>query len=303
MISIYTHTNNPTKKEFWKWLVKKAIKKYSGPDAVLDSLIRGLTELNIPFEINPLKPKYSTIHVLSGVEELKDAIKHKKINQTLIAGPTIVTTPDDQDKILLDNKIDIILTPSKWVTDLYVSLFPELNKKILSWPAGVEIPSENYKKNGDILLFKKNISNEVFEKVKKVLDEQKVHYSIFEYGKFSHKDYIEKLKSISYMIYLQKSESQGIALQEAWAYNVPTLVYQNTTWTYKTHTWNDLSLSAPYLTSQSGLFFSLETFKDIMLKLKTYTFEPKEYCLNKLSDLQSAKILVNIIKNYYEKIH
>lgn len=302
MLTIYTHTNNPLKKEFWKHIAKKALRKYSGPDAVLDSMKRGLTELHIPFEINPLlKPKNKNIHVLSGLEILKERISKKTKDQTLIVGPTIVVEPREENNILLNKEIDIILTPSDWVTDFYISISPELRDNIFSWPAGVKIPNEITSKQ-EVVIFKKDIDRSIFENIKKILDKKNIKYKIFEYGKFKKSEYIEKLKKTSYLVYLQKSESQGIALQEAWSYNVPTLVYKNTEFNYGTYSWSDAKIAAPYLTPESGLFFTLDSFDDIISKLDNLKFEPKKYCQENLSDKKSSQILLNIIQKH-EKTH
>ena len=106
MISIYTRSNNLLTKEFWKWALRRALKKHTGPDAVLKSLIRGLEAHEINFELNPIVPKYAFIHVLSGTTVLSERIRKKLNNQTLIAGPTITTSPLDHDFLLCNKKID-----------------------------------------------------------------------------------------------------------------------------------------------------------------------------------------------------
>jgi hypothetical protein len=300
MISIYTHTNNPFKKEFWKYIAKKTIRKYSGPDAVLDSLKRGLIELNTPFEINPLKPKYDIIHVLSGVEVLKEMIKKKSQGKikTLIAGPTLVTTPFDYDSIIQDQNIDIILFPSYWTKDFYVSLVPELDKKIEIWPAGVRIP-EKISTKENILIFKKNIPEDTYNQIIKKLKGKDMSYDIVTYGNHSKESYHQKLSSTSILVYLQTTESQGLALQEAWSYDVPTLVLQNTKWQNDKYEWSDDKISAPYLTTECGKFFTLDTLESELENMinNKKDFNSRKYCTENLSDKATTEIYLNIIKN------
>lgn len=299
MISIYTRTNNPLKKEFWKWVIKKILRKYSGPDAVLDSLKRGLKELNIPFEINPLKPHYSIVHVLSGVEILKKIIKKKKKNQikTLVVGPTLVQTPYDQSNIIQDENIDTILFPSQWVKDWFTSLEPKLTEKIKIWPSGVEIPQQS-STGGKILVFKKKIQEDVFKKIINILEAKGLDYELIRYKKYKKEDYHKKLLSASLLIYLQETESQGLALQEAWSYNVPTLVLQSKNWQYGIYSWSNEKVSAPYLTEHSGKFFTLDTFNDSLDYMLNHiqNFEPKKYCLENLSDKVSVQKYLELIK-------
>lgn len=301
MISIYTHTNNPFKKEFWKYTIRKLIKKYSGPDAVLDSLTRGLTELHIPFEINPKKPKYSIVHVVSGISILQEMIykKQKKEITTLLAGPTLVRTPHDHDNIIQNENIDILLFPSQWTKDFYVNLVPALDKKIKIWPAGVTIPKES-SSHQKILIFKKNIPIETYNQVIETLKNKGLSYDIITYGGYSKQEYHLKLQSASVLIYLQTTESQGLALQEAWSYNVPTLVWNNTNWRDGKYYWVDSKISAPYLTHQTGLFFTKDTFEEKLDTILTHkeNFNPKEYCTEHLSNRASAKIYLEILKTY-----
>ena len=301
MISIYTHTNNPFKKEFWKWISKRILRKYSGPDAVLDSLKRGLTELQVPFEINPLKPKYKTIHVLSGKEILKERIQKKKPGELLLAGPTIVLTPLDSNKLLLNQDIDIVLTPSLWVKNFYISLTPSIADHTYPWPAGVEISKQRTDKTGKILVYKKNIDTLIYKNIINIFKKNNILFETLEYGNFSHKEYIKKLKKTPLIIYLQSSESQGLALQEAWAHDVPTLVYKNTIWSYKNYVWNDKKISAPYLTEETGSFFDLNSLLKEITIIRERKLNPQKYCSKKLSDTKSVEILFDIIKQHNEK--
>ena len=100
-----------------------------------------------------------------------------------------------------------------------------------------------------------------------------------------------------YIIYLQASESQGLALQEAWSYNVPTLVYQNEKMVYKGYTIEAEKLSAPYLTNEAGQFFTLDNLKEILSNLNLNNFDPKRYCEDNLSDKKSTQKYLAIIRN------
>jgi hypothetical protein len=302
MISIYTRTNNILKKEFWKWFIKKKIlRRYSGPDAVVESLLLGLNELHIPFEMNPLKPKYDLVHVLSGIEILKEAIEKREQGtiKTLIAGPSLVKTPYESNNIIQNKNIDLLLFPSRWTRDFYVSLVPELNNKIKIWPAGVTIPSEISSKQ-NVLVYKKNISDEIFEKIIRILENKKVKYDVVKYGEHNKKQYQDELRKATLLIYLQTTESQGIALQEAWSFDIPTMVLRNHTWTDGTYSWSDDKISAPYLNDDNGLFFTLENFDQEFTKIMNndYKFTPRQYCIDHLSNLASTKIYIDIIKQH-----
>ncbi len=303
MITIYTHTNNLLKKEFWKYVAKKAIGKYSGPDAVLDSLKRGLTELNIPFKINPYIRKYDKVHVLAGISVLQKMInlKQKGKIKTLIAGPNLVVTPSDKNKIICNPSIDTILIPSEWTKEFYETEAPEIKNKIQLWPAGTKIPVANStQKTNECIVFKKDVPTELYESIIKELKSRKINHTLIEYGKYTSEEYFKVLNDSKYMIYLQKVESQGLALQEAWARDIPTLVWNPGSFTYPNGHTIYGKISAPYLNDANGLFFKdIQQFPeklDMFLK-NIDSFAPRKYCVENLSDKGSAEIYINIISN------
>lgn len=300
MISIYTRTNNPLTKEFWKWLIKKVSGKYSGPDAVLDSLKRGLSESNIPFEINPLKPKYKIVHVISGIEALKKAIKTKKIDQTLLVGPNLVISPLDYGGILMNKKINKIILPSDWTAEVYSTISPEIKDKIYIWPAGTSCNVKYDKKEKrKCLIYKKNTEKKLYQDIIKCLVKKNIPYDIIEYGKHNQKDYFDKLLQSKFLIYLQISESQGLAIQEAWAHNIPTFVW-NKGYIISEGIKFEGKISAPYLTNETGEFF--KDFNEFESKLSNFIIRldqlrPAEYCKNNLSIKTSTRTYMNIIKD------
>lgn len=303
MITIYTHTQNPLKKEFWKRIAKKAIRKYSGPDAVLDSLRRGLKELNIPFQINPIVRKYDTVHVLAGISILQEMINKKEKGKIkkLIAGPNLVITPHDYKNIICNTSIDAILIPSEWTKEFYKTEAPEIKNKIHLWPAGIKIPNlEKVQKINDCLIFKKDVPTELYNSIIEQLKSKNIKYNVIEYGKYTLNNYFRALNQSKYMIYLQKVESQGLALQEAWARDIPTLVWNPGSFTYPNGYTIYGKVSAPYLDDTNGLFFKdIQEFPeklDMFLK-NIDSFAPRKYCVENLSDKVSAEIYINIIIN------
>lgn len=304
MLSIYTRTNSVFSKEYLKWLIGKILGKKGGPRAVFASLTRGLDELDIEYEVNPRKPKYKIVHVLSGINALENALKLKKNGEIdkIIAGPNLVVTPKDSDKILHDENIDIILVPSKWIADFYCNnLTEKQGKKVQVWPAGTIIPNQSDTQIRDnILLFIKNVDKKLADDIENYLINEKLHFTIIKYGNYKQEKYYSTLEKSKLIIYLQVVESQGIALQEAWARNVPSLVLEKSEFVYPNGKTAYGQVSAPYLTKECGLFF--KDFNDFQIKLReilnnTHTFSPHKYCQDNLSDKVSAQKYLDILKS------
>lgn len=292
MLAIYTRSTSMLSKEFWKWVVRRVIGKYSGPNAVEDSLLRGLRELHVPYKRNAGLGKTDTAIVLSGTKALQEAIlaKESGLIEILVAGPNIVANPIEEP-FLLSNQVDHALVPSQWVKDLWINLSPKIATKIAVWPSGVEI-RESSTRSGSPIIYDKSGDGDFLEKIKAQVDNCRV----FTYGEFKRKDYLEALKTAPYLIYLSHSESQGLALQEAWAHDVPTLVNKSASWQSGELSWEAPQINCPYLIPDLGEVFDNPTDIPIIVERIT-SLHPKIYCDKELSDQASATKLLDIIKN------
>lgn len=110
------------------------------------------------------------------------------------------------------------------------------------------------------------------------------------------------------MIYVGKSESQGLALHEAWMADVPTLVYNPKKWQTvsegKSYSWNDDSIAAPYLVEDTGMFWNdsddfEQKWDEFISKLGK--MKPREYSLKHFSDIISLQNLIGIIDEHGKK--
>jgi len=292
---------------FYLWFknyIRNHFFHYEGPAAVLGSLLRGFDKLKIDYQLNPkLQDISDIVCVISGVGALKWAIKAKKGGKIkkIIAGPNIVITPEDAGSILLNEAIDLVIVPSQWVKDFYASFKPGFGERIGVWAAGVENPKDFQEKPRErCLIYKKNVDENLFNFILKYLKSQSIEYKTIKYGKYKREEYFDLLEKVKFAIFLSKSESQGLALQEAWMRNVPTLVWNRGYWQYKKYKWQGSS-SAPYLTEDCGIFFKdRNDFKNkfnIFIK-NLSNFKPRKYSLENFTDEITAKNYLKIINNY-----
>lgn len=296
---LYLYTAPPTLGGVLKYLLKKVLKRTRGPDAVAGSLIRGLKSLGIPYQINSAnKKEKSSVHVISGIDTLKWAIAEKEKSQIkyLSAGPNIVVLPNEEKELILNKNIDKIILPSAWTKELFFKFCPELKEKqVAIWPAGVAIPKKvNKNKELDFLILDKRKDKALLENIITALKANSKNFQIIEYGKFSQKKYHELLNKTKCLIYLGRTESQGLALFEAWAYDVPTMVYEENTFKYKNITWVGAS-AAPYLDEPCGFFFN-EDFKTVLESLAKKKFSTREYCTKHYADEITTKKFLELTK-------
>ncbi len=270
-----------------------------GPSAVEESLLMGLYELNQPFRLNENPKVEISALILSGAQVLKSLLLWKKSGKIkqLITGPNIVNMPQEKDGIICSQEIDKVLVPSQWSAECWAYYSPKLKNKINVWAAGVKDRGFLVKKNGSVLVFQKNSPSHLLQAVLNQLEKIGLKTLFIEYGKFTQHQYFRLLSQSRGMVYLSESESQGLALLEAWSAGLPTLVWSRGYMQYKRYFWNDPKISCPYLNEKSGLIFTDE--KDFPNKLALFLsrigeFSPREYYLHNFTNKISAQKLLKL---------
>lgn len=290
-------------KENIKNIGRIILKKTRGPQAVVASLLRGLNDLGSEYKLNPKIKDIGindTIYVTGSIEALRFAINLKKNGKIkkLIAGPTLVVTPDDHNGIIKDKNIDVYLVPSEWTKIFYKSFGPDdFSQKIQIWAAGVNLPPELTRGKNFCLVYKKNVGDTLFKKVTDELRKRNIETKIIYYGKYKKEYYFDLLEKSAFTIYLQEVESQGLALLEAWARNIPTLVFNSGSYTFKAiNKTVSGNISAPYLTDSCGVFFNADNFNDKLDYFLTNlnNFQPRSYVEKNFTDKICAQKFLNI---------
>lgn len=272
-----------------------------GPKAVESSLARGFREIGQEFVLNIWPPALSgTACILSGPQALKYAINQKEQGniKKIVAGPN-VAMPWEDGGVIFHKDLDIFLVPSQWVAD-YCLTFKGANKnKIKVWASGVEtlpLPGSEVKRD-TCIIFCKNAPEEVYNAVVDGVTKKGLNYVILRYGNFSHNKYIELLNKAMCIIYLSGSESQGLALHEAWMLDVPTLVWDGGYMKIGSYEWQSSS-PAPYLNEQCGKFFNkLSDFPEKLNEFLSQKFLPRQYHLENFTDKITAQKYLEIINS------
>ncbi|PJE60059.1 MAG: hypothetical protein COU85_00315 [Candidatus Portnoybacteria bacterium CG10_big_fil_rev_8_21_14_0_10_44_7] len=289
---------------FWSEKAKSVLKRLlnrqlRGPRAVQDSLFEGLRELDRSFLLNfKLRHFVDSVGVLSNARTLAWVLqqKSKGLIGKVIAGPNLVVTPKDEGGVLESPLIDKIIVPSRWVKDYYEKISPGLENKIFIWPAGVLAPSQNRaNKVYDFFIYNKLRENELPEKIMEELRAGGFKVGNIEYGKFKQADYFKILEQSKFLIYLSKSESQGLAMFEAWARNVPTLIWDRGFFEKAGVKITGFAAS-PFLDPSAGMRFKdFQEFKDILSEFMQTNFEPRQYVLLNFSHKICAQKYLDIV--------
>mgnify|MGYP005627443865 CR=1 FL=1 len=304
-----------------------------GHPAVTKGLLAGLKSLKVNFNYNPLFARNigNTVVVLSGIDALHQIIKLKRNCKikTLIAGPNVIVHAYDFNNLMSSPEINLVLVPSENVADIYCAENPKLKNRIAPWFAGVnennwkpdETPVQTIRDNflrnaqeiphgerdketiptskeNNILIYKKSSSEKLYESVIDTVKRYGWNPITISYHTYTKKEFKQKLEQCSFAIFLSKSESQGIALAESWAMDVPTLVWnpQDVLFTKNNHTYKNNA--CPYLTNETGITWkNISELEKILKNIQTdkYAFKPRLWVLKHMTDVISAQTLLNLI--------
>jgi hypothetical protein len=219
----------------------------------------------------------------------------------LWAGPALTVLPSEADGIVGDAAIDGLLLPSAWTKDLWVSLRPDLAKKIYIWPAGIAVkPLANVPRT-HCIVYQKNAPDAVLAQVLLVLENEGKPVRLLRYGHYTQSEYMTALDQADSLIYLSESESQGMALLEAWERNVPTLVWCRGYWQYRGEIWYDAAVSAPYLTPECGLFF--QGTEDFLNRWRIFSaqkkmFKPRSIVERRFAHAVSTQLFLDYVNAF-----
>lgn len=275
------------------------------------SIKNGLAKIGVNFNYNPsrLEDVGDVVYVLSDMNALRQAIDLRRSGKIkrLLAGPCLATRANECNHILASPEIDIYLVNSEWTKAAYIEDEPSLKKNIDILYAGIDIDfwmsvKEKDLANKNVLVYWKTEDESFCVAVENELRNCGWSPMRLRYGNYSVSQYKQVLSEVAFAVFISRSESQGLALAEAWAMDVPTLVWdpqQPLVIAGRSH-WP--VSAAPYLTQYTGMFWrDIEEFKKKLSHVQDElsSFSPRAWALNNMSDEASARLLLEIIhKNF-----
>jgi hypothetical protein len=278
-----------------------------GHHAVNRSLQRGLEKIGANFNWNPVRMEDvgPIVHVLCDPGTLKQCIELKKQGKIkrLLAGPNLMIRSNEYNHILASPEIDFVIVPCRWVEISYIQEEPTLENRIRIWYVGVDISfwTPNTQKKIDnsrnVVVYWKTEREDFCKEVESILKFYDYNPIRLKYGAYNHTQYKEALAQSLFAVVISVTESQGVALAEAWAMDVPTLVWERNE---PLHAHGKIFWpigSCPYLTEQVGRTW--RTTEDLKHMLKNISgilpyFQPRKFVLESMSDEICARNLLSI---------
>lgn len=283
-------------------IIRRLIRGKHRPGGVMTmaiNLMKGLDQLGIPYRFNDYK------HIRKHPEEIACIIgkPHVLFEQTwknpIIFGAGVYSHPIEYPDLLATHpNIKRFLVPGEWMR---LMCEPYYGSKVVAWPAGIDTnfwsPAQTGSpKKFDFLIYKKVPDNDLTTAIVSALTKRGFKYHHITYGNYKISELKQKLIDSKAVIYLSKSETQGLAYQQILAFNVPVLAWE------KGGYWEDPAYyphkikfqpvsSVPYWNEDCGLkFFNKFDFET---KLETFMnnighYKPRTYILENLTLEKSA---------------
>ncbi|MBA8905497.1 hypothetical protein N7E70_021070 [Aminobacter sp. NyZ550] len=271
-------------------------RQYGGHPAVTRSLVEGLQQLPgvdwlYARRYGSLRAK--TVHAVADVRSVRTGIAAKRngLCDRLIVGPNIVVRAFEDDAVLASPEIDMVLVPSRWVKAAYEADEPRLIGKIAVWPAGVDAdewaPSGGERRT--VLLYEKR-QPEAAANAAEVIRAAGYEPVTIRYGNYQPEEFKRALDEAVACVVVGQSESQGLALAEAWSMDVPTFVRRFDVIPDE----GTPCSAAPYLTDATGAFWSTSDELRQLLASGMDGYAPREWVLANNTDRHAAEALVRI---------
>lgn len=274
---------------------------HRGPKVGINSTFHSIKEFDVVRRYNPnwIGEK---IWIPAGSLHRASHLPHVPSNGCqIIYGPNI-HVEDMENKPYLDHKEVTFLVPCDWVVKATEKYLPQAN--IVVFPYGIEIPkSDLLGKAEEIVVYIKNEKNrtKLEKEVQIVRDFARSNGLIikfFEYGQYKKSHFLDSLKKAKFAVWFGQTESQGIALMEAWSYDVPTLVRRKDSWldpddeVFRAE-------AAPYLNSRRGKYtmsesLTLSDLENFVADLDE--FDPRQSLIGYLDLATTAQRFRSIFK-------
>lgn len=227
-------------------------------------------------------------------------------NTKFLFGPHFSVFPEKHHMELIKSSKNIVyVQPSDWARDVWRNNPLCKDIRIESLPFGVDTEKFNQikpinERNKVFVYFKRRNPSE-FNIIKEFLESFGISFRIFDYvHKYDENEYINYLHESKFGIWLDAHESQGFALEEALACNVPLLVWNVNSMKQEhgSSYGNIPATTIPYWDSTCGESFIhpnelFTTFNKFITKINNY--KPRDYIINNLSIKKCEEKFIELV--------
>jgi len=147
----------------------------------------------------------------------------------ILFGPQFFVFPTAHCELVTKSDQCVYNCLSEWNKVVHEEFLPNPGIPYVCIPFGIYMPPLSTKPRTKVVVYYKLRPPKDLAVVVDLLSRRGIPHTMVMYGKYRAEDYAALLDESKYMVVVDRHESQGYALQEAMARNVPLLVYDVTT--------------------------------------------------------------------------
>jgi hypothetical protein len=227
-----------------------------------------------------------------------------KLPNPAVLGVGMYDHPRLAPRLMEDPRYRLYLVPSDWVRAMFE---PYYGERCRVWFAGTDLAewadTRGREKTTDVLVYDKihwnrhSYEPEFLEPITASLARRGLRTETLRYGQHDHATYRAALARSRALLYLGEHETQGFAVQEALASNVPVLAWDNGFWLDPQREAYGLepvrACSVPYFSGECGdRFRGLDEFDSTLDRFwaRLGEYEPRRFVSRELSLRNSAEL-------------
>lgn len=195
----------------------------SGPGKVFQNLVKGLRLIDYPYVVNRRFDATERLWIHDDTTALRQV---RPDAAHVVVGPNLYVMPAEMP-LGLRLEGALYLQPGAWAKGLWEHAGFRACP-IECWPVGVDTdefkPPSVRKRDLRVLVYHKQRDAAELEEILGTLRRSQLTHSVVVYGHYREEDFKRALASASFVIWHGRHESQGLALQEAMASDVPVLL-------------------------------------------------------------------------------
>lgn len=215
----------------------------------------------------------------------------------VLYGPHFSVFPDHRYQMLPRDPRNVYILPSVWCHDLWKAMC-EAHVRLAVAPFPVDVdrfsPDPSVTRT-ECLLYVKRRSSDDITTVVNLLRAHGIHYRLFDYTmRYAESEFIDSLRRARFALWVGCHESQGFALEEALAMDVPLFVWSTNRMHQEKGMEHEYRLihtectTVPYWDARCGTVITnaedlSSAFDDFLRKIEEKRYSPRAFVLENLT--------------------